>query len=69
MSIDQEAIQKNMRQALDEIRSGAFAEQLQAEASAGYPSRAIIDAMMADDNNPIAQAEQQVRSKMRLTYR
>ena len=68
MALDQEAIQENMRRALDEIRSGAFTEQLQAEVSAGYPSRAIIDAMMEDDSNPIARAEEQVRSKMRLVY-
>lgn len=67
MALDQESIQKNMREILAEIQSGAFARQLQDEVEAGYPSRPILDGMIAGDD-PITQAEERVRGRMRLSY-
>ena len=67
MALDREPIEENMRQVLEEIRSGAFTEELQAEVKAGYPSRSMLEQMLQDDN-PITQVEEWVRHKMRLAY-
>lgn len=51
------------RQALEEIQSGEFARQFQADREAGYPTLSIAQAMIEEDS-PIAQAEAQVREML-----
>lgn len=68
MALDRESIEENMRQVLEEIRTGAFTRELQAEVSAGYPSRSMLKEMLRDDN-PITLAEERARRQMRLAYR
>ena len=55
------------RQALDEIRSGEFARQFQAERDAGYPSLSQARAMTAEESpftQPVVQAEARLRAAM-----
>lgn len=47
----------------EDIRSGGFAERLQQERDAGYPTLAAIEAMTAGDD-PISQAEDRVRGRL-----
>ena len=63
MSINHELIAESMKEALDDIRSGAFARKLQAEVEAGYPSLPMLDAMLASDNT-INQVEDSLRSRL-----
>jgi ketol-acid reductoisomerase len=52
------------RQTLEEIQSGEFARQFQAEREAGYPSLSQAQAMSAEESpvtRPIAEAEARVR--------
>lgn len=51
------------RQILDDIQSGQFAQQFQAERERGYPLLAQAEAMSVEDG-PIAQAEEQLRRLM-----
>lgn len=51
------------RETLEEIQSGAFAQQFQAEREAGYPLLAQAEAMSTDDS-PLAQAEARVREML-----
>jgi ketol-acid reductoisomerase len=48
------------RETFENIRSGAFAQQFQAERQAGYPMLSQVQSMSTDEN-PIAQAEQRLR--------
>jgi ketol-acid reductoisomerase len=53
---------------LDEIQSGAFARQFQAERDAGYPSLVQAQAMTAEESpmaQPIAQAEARLRAMLK----
>lgn len=55
------------RQVLDEIRSGEFARQFQAEHEAGYPTLAQAQAMTAEASEvtrPIVEAEARVREML-----
>lgn len=51
------------RQILEEIRSGQFAQQFQAEREAGYPNLTQAEAMTQGDS-PISQAEARVRGML-----
>ena len=53
------------RETLEEIRSGEFARQFQAEREAGYPALSLAQSMTAEENpvtQPIVQAEARVRA-------
>jgi len=65
LAMDHQAMQESMRQILEDIRNGAFARQLQAEVDQGYPSQAIIEEMLRDDN-PLTQTEERIRGQMNL---
>lgn len=65
MALDRESRQHGYRQVLNEIKDGAFAGALDAEAESGFPSRQLLEEMLESDN-PISQAEQRVRKKIRL---
>jgi ketol-acid reductoisomerase len=51
------------RETMEDIQSGGFAQQFQAERAAGYPLLTQAEAMSADDS-PMAQAEARVREMM-----
>src|SRR5262249_47457481 len=63
MAIPRELLEETMRDALREIRSGTFAQALQAEVTEGYPCRSFLDEMLADEN-PITQVEDRLRRKL-----
>jgi hypothetical protein len=46
-----------------EIRSGTFAQALQAEVDDGYPCRAFLDQILSNEN-PITQVEDSFRRKL-----
>jgi ketol-acid reductoisomerase len=63
-------IPARFRQTLDEIRSGQFARQFQAEREAGYPTLSQAQAMAAEEGpiaEPIAQAEARVRAMLGIS--
>jgi ketol-acid reductoisomerase len=51
------------RETLEHISNGGFAQQFQSERKAGYPVLSQAQAMI-DDENPITQAEQHLRSML-----
>lgn len=56
------------REIMEEIRSGRFAEQFQAERTAGYPTLSQAQSMTAEESpvtQPIVQAEARVRAAIR----
>ena len=65
IDLDREAQAKNYRRVLKEISQGQFADSVQSEAEAHYPSQALLDEML-NGNNPITKAENRVRKSMRL---
>ncbi|PZC47962.1 MAG: ketol-acid reductoisomerase [Chloroflexi bacterium] len=65
MAVDRDVMMETMREAVKDIQSGAFAEELQAEIEAGYPSRAFLDEMLGDDNE-INRIEDNLRRKLGL---
>ena len=65
MALDRESRQQGYRQVLKEIQDGAFADALDLEAESGFPSRPLLGEMLEGDN-PISQAEERVRRKIRL---
>jgi ketol-acid reductoisomerase len=55
------------RETLEEIQSGEFARQFQAEREAGYPSLSLAQSMTAEENpvtQPIVHAEARVRAML-----
>ena len=65
MALDRESRQRSYRQVLKEIQDGAFADALDLEAESGFPSQQLLEQMLEGDN-PISQAEERLRKKMRL---
>jgi hypothetical protein len=60
-----EAREIGYREVLRDVMDRGFAGTLQAETESRVPSQALLDEML-DDENPISQAEERVRSEMRL---
>lgn len=58
--VDTEAMKQFFTSTLAEVRDGTFAKRLQKEASDGYPTFELIDAMTAG-TDPLSQAESRVR--------
>jgi len=67
MALDREPIEQSVRQALEEIKDGSFAKQLQAEKEEGYPSLSLLREMLRDEN-PVTAAEERLRRDMRFAY-
>ena len=65
MDLDREAQSKYYRQVLEDISQGRFADSIQSEVEAQYPTRALLEEML-NGNNPITKAEDRVRKSMRL---
>lgn len=66
MQLMQTDLSARFSEVLEEIQSGKFAKQFQAEREAGYPLLSQAQAMSTDDN-PIAQAETRLRSIMKAS--
>jgi ketol-acid reductoisomerase len=63
LDLDSEAMRRQFRAVLDDIRSGGFARRLQAEEDDGYPALALIEAITAGDD-PMSRAESAVRTAL-----
>lgn len=61
LDLDAEAMRRQFTATLDDIRSGGFARQLQAEEAAGSPNLEVIAAMTTGDD-PMTRAEDAVRA-------
>jgi ketol-acid reductoisomerase len=60
-------IPSKFRETLEEIRSGEFARQFQAEREAGYPTLSQAQSMTTEESpvtQPIVQAEGRVRTML-----
>lgn len=66
MDLDGEAMRARFKTILDDIRSGGFAEKLQAEAAAGSPAMELISAMTAG-TDPMSEAEERIRAAIAAT--
>ena len=67
MELMQSDLATRFRQTLEEIQSGDFARQFQAEREAGYPTLTLARSMTAEQGptaQPIAQAEAQMRAAL-----
>jgi ketol-acid reductoisomerase len=65
MDLMQSGLASDFRKALDEIQSGEFARQFQAERAAGYPGLGQAQLLASEESpigQPIAQAEAHVRA-------
>ena len=65
MDLMQSDLAATFRKTLDEISSGQFAQQFQAEREAGYPSLGMAQLMASGDSpmsQPMVEAEQRVRA-------
>ncbi len=65
MAVDRDVMADSMREAVKDIQSGAFAEELQAEIEAGYPSKPFLDQMLGSDNE-INRIEDNLHRKLGL---
>ncbi len=65
MAVDREAMAQSMRDALEDINNGNFAQGLQAEHSSGYPSMAFLKEMLSPEN-PINKIEESLRQRLKL---
>jgi ketol-acid reductoisomerase len=63
MTIDREPMTESMRQALAQIQDGTFARKLREEVDKGYPSRALLEAMLSKENL-ITQVEDALYGKL-----
>ncbi len=63
MAVDRDVMADSMREAVKDIQSGAFAEELQAEIEDGYPSKPFLDQMLGSDNE-INRIEDNLRRKL-----
>jgi len=61
MELLQSELSSKFHETLNQIRSGAFARQFQAERKSGYPTLSIAQAFSMDDH-PQTQAEERVRA-------
>lgn len=67
MELMQSDLATRFRQTLEEIQSGEFARQFQAEREADYPTLTLAQSMTAEQGptaQPIAQAEAQIRAAL-----
>jgi ketol-acid reductoisomerase len=58
------------RETLEEIQSGEFARQFQAEREGGYPALSLAQSMTAEENpvtQPVVHAEARVRAMLKET--
>lgn len=60
LELDGDAMQRQFRHVLDEIRSGTFARKLERERAEGYPTLKAIESLTKGPN-PITNAEDRVR--------
>jgi len=67
MVLDREEIQKNMREALDDILCGAFAREWEEERKAGYPSFSFMQGL-SEEEHPLTVAEQRLRGQLRTQW-
>lgn len=67
MALNREEIEENMRQALDDILSGAFAREWEEECKAGYPSFTFMREMR-DQEHPITMAEKELKGQLRMKW-
>jgi len=70
MQLMQSDLIAKFRETMEEIRSGGFAQQFQAERSAGYPGLTMAEQMATGDNpfvKPIFDAEARVRSMLKIS--
>jgi len=50
MSVDRQAMESTMEEALQDIQSGDFAAALREEVKAGYPARELLDEMLSGED-------------------
>jgi ketol-acid reductoisomerase len=67
MELMQSNLASIFRKTLEEIRSGQFAQQFQAERDAGYPSLSMAQ-LMASGESPIAQPVVEAEARVRAMY-
>jgi ketol-acid reductoisomerase len=63
LELDSEAMRRQFRGVLEDIRSGGFAQRMQAEQDGGSPVLALIAALTAGDD-PMSRAESAVRATL-----
>lgn len=64
LAVDRKAMTRMFAERASEIVGGKFAAQLQAEKDAGYPTRAVIEALIKGDD-PLSQAEARVHEALK----
>jgi len=67
MALNREEIDRNMRDALDDIFSGAFAREWEEERKAGYPSFSFMQGM-SEEEHPLTAAEERLRGHLRMRW-
>lgn len=67
MALNREEIERNMREALDDILSGAFAREWEEERKAGYPSFTFMREM-SDEEHPLTVVEERLREQLRMRW-
>jgi ketol-acid reductoisomerase len=65
MAVNREEIERSMREALNDIVSGAFAREWEEEREAGYPAFALLQEM-SEGEHPMSLAEKRLRGEIRL---
>jgi len=67
LALNREEIERNMREALDDILSGAFAREWEEERKAGYPSFTFMREM-SDEEHPLTVVEERLREQLRMKW-
>ena len=67
VALNREEIERNMREALDDILSGAFAREWEEERKAGYPSFTFLREM-SDEEHPLTVVEERLREQLRMRW-
>ena len=67
VALNREEIERNMREALDDILSGAFAREWEEERKAGYPSFTFLREM-SDEEHPLTVVEERLREQLRMKW-
>ncbi len=67
VALNREEIERNMREALDDILSGAFAREWEEERKAGYPSFTFMREM-SDEEHPLTVVEERLREQLRMKW-
>jgi len=67
LALNREEIERNMREALDDILSGAFAHEWEEERKAGYPSFTFMREM-SDEEHPLTGVEGRLRKQLRMKW-